>query len=868
MRPEPLLSQSTTELGTLIWAVEDQRFVDEELVIASTPASPVLTLPSREGKSKHNSSSSTSLSHSVDSSGHSHNHHQHNSKSKHKEELEDSHLHLSSGSSDLDSDSGHIHIHDSPEKEDQHEGASTSYNNNNNNNNNNYNEYPPRGNWGYNYDFNYPGDNNPYPSYSYPYPSPFPSNPNPNMYYMKKSATPAKTVVYEDPTVNGYSSYYGNAGYFGYPMMASPPREPSPQRPPPVPPSPPRVSTWDFLNVFETLDNDAVGGYQSAYYSAGRYGYGSTTSSPDSKEVREREGIPDLEDETEEQVIKQVDKEKKRVKEEMNANRGSKFHEEEVSENYGEGTSKSKSVPVQISSESIIKGKEIKTSTSPDTFRSPDSILSTKSPDEDSVRKRVSFEVEETSTTMEDVESSSKPSSLTTLSAHGTRDLQEVVMEIRDEFETASSYGKEVASLLEVGKLPYQRRTTLLRVILSRILYLVSSHPPTRPSVQISSKTMKIAKAYSGEPGNHFDMRSKNLSATLEKLYAWEKKLYKEVKDEERLRITYEKQCKRLKTLDEHGAESSKIDATQASIRKLLTKINVTIRAVDAISSKIHRLRDEELQPQITELIHGLIRMWKSMLRCHQKQFQALMESKVRSLRANTGLRRDSSLRATLVLETELINWCNCFNKWVNTQKSYVESLNEWLLRCLLIEPEETADGIAPFSPSRMGAPPIFVLCNDWYQAMVTISEKGVENAMLEFASSLHKLWERQDEEQRQRTKAEYLTKDFEKRLRTLRMERGRIEHEQNALSDKSMSKAPSGNGVSPLDDLQVDLDSMRKKLEEERGRHKEAAKLVHDAASGSLQAGLVPIFEALGNFTSEVLKAHEEVRLETARGS
>lgn len=41
---------------------------------------------------------------------------------------------------------------------------------------------------------------------------------------------------------------------------------------------------------------------------------------------------------------------------------------------------------------------------------------------------------------------------------------------------------------------------------------------------------MKIAKAYTGDPGNDFDMKARNLSSTLDKLYAWEKKLYKEVK--------------------------------------------------------------------------------------------------------------------------------------------------------------------------------------------------------------------------------------------------------------------------------------------------------------------------------------------------
>ncbi|KAJ8773348.1 hypothetical protein K2173_028525 [Erythroxylum novogranatense] len=815
-----------------------RRFVDEELAIgsSSSPGSPVLTLPSEEGKTKHKSKSSStspsSISHSLDDGS---NHH----KGKGEEEdIEDSHLHLSSES---DLDTSHVHFHNTFNEMDEevHVGRGSP------SNPYSFSNYPPEVNWNYSYN----GQN------QYPY-----SNPYPNMYYMKRSAPPAKTVVYEDPSVNEYSGYYGNDGFFGYPVMESARREASPPPPIPAPPSPPKTSTWDFLNVFDTFD----GGY-SRYYPIGRYGYGSTTSSPDSKEVREREGIPDLEDETEQEVVQKVHKGKKVLGKEKHMN-GEFKGNVDVKREFGEGTSKS--VPVETSSESVesVKGKGIKSSTSPDTYQSPDSIVSKSSDVEHVKKKGVSFEIEEPSPIALDVESS-KPSSLTSLSAHGSRDLQEVVMEIKDEFQVASSYGKEVALLLEVGKLPYQRRRTAFKVIFSRILCLVSSHPSVWSSQQVSSRILKMAKTYSGDPQNNIEMRPKNLSSTLEKLYAWEKKLYKEVKDEERLRITYEKERKRLKILDDRGAESSKIDASQASIRKLLTKISVCIRAVESISTKIHKLRDEELQPQISELIYGLIRMWKSMLRCHQKQFQAIMDSKLRHLRANTGLQGDSGLKATLELEMELINWSTRFNNWINAQKLYVESLNEWLLRCILREPEETPDGIAPFSPSRIEAPPIFVVCNDWYQAMVRISEKGVENAMLEFASNLHQLWERHDEEYRRRIKAEYLKKDIDKQLRTLRMERGKIEKERDELPDKTMPKIPSERAVSPLDDLKVDLDSLRKKLEEERGRHKEAAKLVHNAASSSLQAGLVPIFEALGNFTSEVIKAHEQVRLDYSGG-
>lgn len=73
------------------------------------------------------------------------------------------------------------------------------------------------------------------------------------------------------------------------------------------------------------------------------------------------------------------------------------------------------------------------------------------------------------------------------------------------------------------------------------------------------------------------------------------------------MRLIYEKKCKKLKTLDDRGAESTKIEATQAAARKLHTKIDVCIRTVHVISSRIHRLRDEELQPQLMELIHGYV---------------------------------------------------------------------------------------------------------------------------------------------------------------------------------------------------------------------------------------------------------------------
>ncbi|KAL9266555.1 ALTERED PHOSPHATE STARVATION RESPONSE 1-like protein [Drosera capensis] len=412
----------------------------------------------------------------------------------------------------------------------------------------------------------------------------------------------------------------------------------------------------------------------------------------------------------------------------------------------------------------------------------------------------------------------------------------------------------------------------IIVVRLPRFLYLVApaissflaASNPSPPSSSSRGRTTR-----NGAEGLLDRRYSGGLAATLDKLCMWEKKLYEEVKAEERLRIRYEKQCKKLKWLDERGADTGKVEAMQASIRKLLTKIDVSIKTVEAISTRIRKLREDELQPQITDLVLGLRRMWSSMLKSHQRQFQAILESKTQTLKANTGLRQHSSVRVTLALEMQLLKWSSRFNQWIDTQRSYAESLNGWLSRCLLHQPEETPDGIVPFSPGRIGAPPVFVICHDWNQVIDRISESAVQTAMHDFATSLHQLWERQDDEQRQRVKADHAFIDYEKQIQSLREEKGRNHtHGHDSKPDRvSLSMVHFENGVSPLDDLKVDLDTLKQKVRDQRAGHKEAVKLVHDAVSRSIQAGLIPIFEALESFTLEAAKAYENIRVQFPSG-
>eukprot|EP00268_Persea_americana_P041568 TRINITY_DN4148_c0_g1_i7.p1 TRINITY_DN4148_c0_g1~~TRINITY_DN4148_c0_g1_i7.p1 ORF type:complete len:476 (+),score=82.63 TRINITY_DN4148_c0_g1_i7:352-1779(+) len=337
-----------------------------------------------------------------------------------------------------------------------------------------------------------------------------------NQYYMK-SSTSIPTMIYQQQRPDLHPTYSIGEGpissspsdrkipeaHPSYPIEEGPigssPRDRKiPAEPPPPPP--PQVSGWDFLNPFSSFEN-----LNPIYsYPMGKYGSGSIVSSPDWAQVREREGIPDLEDEMAEQFPAK-DAKKKETKAQVR-NAGGDFRE---------GTSKA--APLQ--------GERTKNRRSGGGTKS---VANNKH-----VRKKgVGFGVE---SSVSDSIESSQGIQLDTISSHGTsesieslnlskesshqaRSIREIVKEIKDQFETAFAYGKEVSVLLEVGKLQYQPNNPTFEVLSCRVLDAID--PPKLTSSRSSSKRLHntaayaLAKTTDRVPG----MKSGSLSLTLEKL--------------------------------------------------------------------------------------------------------------------------------------------------------------------------------------------------------------------------------------------------------------------------------------------------------------------------------------------------------------
>lgn len=75
--------------------------------------------------------------------------------------------------------------------------------------------------------------------------------------------------------------------------------------------------------------------------------------------------------------------------------------------------------------------------------------------------------------------------------------------------------------------------------------------------------------------------------------------------DGDSIRRIYEKKCNQLRNQDVRGDEGLTVDKSRAAVKDLYSRILVAIRSAETISKQIEKLIDEELEPQIGELLRG-----------------------------------------------------------------------------------------------------------------------------------------------------------------------------------------------------------------------------------------------------------------------
>ncbi|GFY80512.1 DUF630 family protein [Actinidia rufa] len=344
--------------------------------------------------------------------------------------------------------------------------------------------------------------------------------------------------------------------------------------------------------------------------------------------------------------------------------------------------------------------------------------------------------------------------------------MAEVIKDLEAQFKIVCDAANKVSDMLEANTAQYASTSNELTAakMLNPVALIrsASSRSSSSRFLMNVSSSLDEGDDSSSSFSEESCLFSGSHRSTLDRLYAWEKKLYEEVRAGERVRIAYEKKCKQLRNQDVRGEDPSSVDKTRSAIRDLHTQIKVSLHSVEAISKRIETLRDEELQPQLLELVRGLATMWKVMAECHQLQKRTLDEAKLLLAGAPSklsGFKKHTIMspsdqhqlaRSAAKLETELRNWRSCFESWIASQRSYVHALASWLLRCIQSDPDISK---LPFSPRRStGTPPIFKVCIHWSRFHGAILEAPVLEGLDFFAAGVGSLYAQQLKEDSRRT--------------------------------------------------------------------------------------------------------------------
>ncbi|XP_030458503.1 protein ROLLING AND ERECT LEAF 2-like [Syzygium oleosum] len=524
----------------------------------------------------------------------------------------------------------------------------------------------------------------------------------------------------------------------------------------------PGMPQWDFFGFFHPID------HQFSSQEGKRMNQG-FEDADDIKRLREEEGIPELEDDEE---------------------KGSTDRSEEFQDSDDEFEEPSTETLVRRF-ENVNRVNDESTSSAPPTVSSVRSATSEgefangdkgKSSDLSSQRGKSAAVAPSTETKRTPVKDNSDEQKVT------AKDFSSSIKDIGCLFIKASESGREVPRKLEANELhfrpifPGKERASLVSVYLrtcfscgedrwqvqeepaqAAMKYLTwnrtgssrSSSSRNPLGLNLKDDTEELNGNYTGS----FCMISGSHASTLDRLYAWERKLYDEVKACDEIRRDYDAKCKILRQLESRGhlelkVKTDRIGKIRASIKDVHSRVVVAIHRIDSISKRIEELRDKELQPQLEELIEGLGRMWEVMFECHKLQFN-IISAAHSSSNTKIPVYSEAHRQLTHHLENELSSLSSSFTKWIGAQKTYLEAINNWFGKCILAPPKPSKRkrwGAQP-APLWSNGPPIYATCGVWLEKLEALPSKDVAESVKGLAAEIHQFLPRQERNQEKNTK-------------------------------------------------------------------------------------------------------------------
>ncbi|KAI4327758.1 hypothetical protein L6164_020183 [Bauhinia variegata] len=435
-------------------------------------------------------------------------------------------------------------------------------------------------------------------------------------------------------------------------------------------------------------------------------------------------------------------------------------------------------------------------------------------------------------------------SELAMVVSRNTKDLVGVIKELDDYFLKAADAGGQISALLEV---PTSGLSNENKGMTGKVYNYGWSLSPSLWSRGSSPKPHGFGKLGWEIPAINFgakDTVSGSHCSTVERLYAWEKKLYQEVKNAESIKIEHEKKVALLRKLEMKRADYVRTEKMKKEVEKLESQMMVASQAIESTSDEVIKLREKELYPQLLELIKGLTCMWRSMYECHQVQKHIVQQLQYLNAIPSTKPTSEIHRQATLQLELEVQQWHQSFCNLFKAHRDYIQSLTGWLRLSLF-----------QFSRNPLGTTAqeskIYSLCEEWHLAVDRIPDKVASEGIKSFLTVIHGIVVQQTEENKQKKRSDCAFKELEKKvvqLRSLECKYGPY-----SMPDTLRTK-------DPVTEKRAKVETLRAKAEEEKTKYEKSVSVTRAMTLNNMQMGFPHVFQGIVGFSSVCTEVFESV--------
>ncbi|KAK1416840.1 hypothetical protein QVD17_25957 [Tagetes erecta] len=424
--------------------------------------------------------------------------------------------------------------------------------------------------------------------------------------------------------------------------------------------------------------------------------------------------------------------------------------------------------------------------------------------------------------------------------------LLQIFTELDDCFLRASQSANEVSKMLEANRLHYH-----------------SNFADSRGNFDHSARVMRVItwnRSFKGLPeaddkNDDFDSEENETHATvLDKMLAWEKKLYDEVKAGELMKLEYQKKIASLNRLKKRGASTDHLERTKATVSHLHTRYIVDMQSMDSTVSEINRLRDEQLFPKLVQLVDGMATMWENMRIEHDNQSKIAQALRSLDISHSPKETTDHHYNNTRQLHIHVQMWHSQFEKLMLHQKEYIKSLNNWLKLNLIPIDNNLREKVS--SPPRPQTPPIQILLRTWHDFLEKLPEEGARTAINNFSAVMETIYHYQTDEMKMKERCEETRRELTRKAR-------KFEDWYNKYIQKRTDDEME-NDKEVIAEQQITVELLRKRLEEEEEAYQRQCVQVRDKSLMNLKTGLPEVFRAMSEFSRACSHMYKSLKTRT----